>query len=76
VPVVRKAEIKSLDMPTTSTDASGTAVAAAPPPPATTVSKAATREVSYATEKPADKSGSSSSTGTSSTAAKTSGKDC
>ena len=66
---MRKAEVKTLEMyggPTS--DPSDTSVAVAALPAATTY-KAATREVSYATEKPGYKSGTSAT-------AKTPGEGC
>jgi len=62
VPAVRKAEVKSLEMGSSDSSGSGSggsgASASASPAPAPAVtSKAATREVSYAKEKPSDKSG-------------------
>jgi hypothetical protein len=63
VPAVRKAEVKSLEMGSSDTGGSGSggsggASSSSSPAPAPAVtSKAATREVSYAKEKPSDKSG-------------------
>jgi hypothetical protein len=62
VPAVRKAEVKSLEMGSSDPGGSGSggsggASASSSPAPAPAVtSKAATREVSYAKEKPSDKS--------------------
>jgi hypothetical protein len=56
VPVVRKAEIKSLEMGASDPPGAGGSTASASPSPApATTSNAATREVSYAKEKPVDK---------------------